>query len=401
MGNYHNLSEDIQKQIEYDRKNHISNPFAFSDENVVRKYGDHDTATLWRPAFVRDIEKILHNPYYARYSDKTQVFSLCKNDDITRRSQHVQLVSRIARNIGSLLGLNTDLIEAISLSHDIGHTPFGHAGERKLNEINLAKQGRSFNHNIQSARVFTTIYPVNLSLQTLDGIICHNGELELRQYKPVYYDSFAEFENKMEETYVDKTAIDRLIPATLEGCVMRVSDIIAYIGKDRQDAEKLGIITDTASLGNDKIGYSNAEIINNIVVNIIEKSYGKDYLAMDEDFFEAFKKAKKDNYNYIYKKDGMEDIFHEQIYPMIEEVYDKLLSDIKNTNRDSVIYKHHIDYINQLTRYYPDRVSYEEESPYDIVTDFIASMTDDYFIDLHSYLFPKSKYHVEYKGYFE
>lgn len=401
MGNYHNLSEDIQKQIEYDRKNHISNPFAFSDENVVRKYGNHDTATLWRPAFVRDIEKILHNPYYARYSDKTQVFSLCKNDDITRRSQHVQLVSRIARNIGSLLGLNTDLIEAISLSHDIGHTPFGHAGERKLNEINMAKQGRSFNHNIQSARVFTTIYPVNLSLQTLDGIICHNGELELRQYKPVYYDSFAEFENKMEETYVDKTAIDRLIPATLEGCVMRVSDIIAYIGKDRQDAEKLGIITDTASLGNDKIGYSNAEIINNIVVNIIEKSYGKDYLAMDEDFFEAFKKAKKDNYNYIYKKDGMEDIFHEQIYPMIEEVYDKLLSDIKNTNRDSVIYKHHIDYINQLTRYYPDRVSYEEESPYDIVTDFIASMTDDYFIDLHSYLFPKSKYHVEYKGYFE
>ena len=401
MSNYHNLSKEIQEQIEYDRSHHITNPYAFSDANVIRKYPDHDVATLWRPAFVRDIEKILHNPYYARYSDKTQVFSLCKNDDITRRSQHVQQVSRIARNIGSLLGLNTDLIEAISLGHDIGHTPFGHAGERKLNEINLEKQGRTFNHNIQSARVFTKIYPVNLSLQTLDGIICHNGELELREYKPVYYDSFSEFEARLEETYINQSAIEKLIPSTLEGCVMRVSDIIAYLGKDRQDAQKLGIITNITELGNEKIGYSNAEIINNIIVNLVEKSYGKDYIAMDEDFFSAFKAGKKDNYNYIYKKDGMEDIFHEQIYPMIDEVYDKLLSDLKNSNHDSVIYKHHINYIKDLSKYYPERVNYEEESPYDIVTDYIASMTDDYFIDLHSYLFPGSKYHVEYKGYFD
>ena len=119
MSSYHNLSEEVQNRITEDRKNHVVNPYAFQDEDVLRRDMGHDKANLWRPAFVRDTEKIMHLPYYNRYADKTQVFSLYKNDDISRRSQHVQLVSRIARNIGSLLGLNVDLIEAISLGHDI------------------------------------------------------------------------------------------------------------------------------------------------------------------------------------------------------------------------------------------------------------------------------------------
>ena len=136
---------------------------------------NHDRANLWRPPFVRDIEKIMHLPYYNRYGDKTQVFSLYRNDDISRRAQHVQLVSRIARNIGNVLNLNQDLIEAISLGHDIGHAPFGHAGERILSALLRGETGRYFNHNVHSVRVLDVLGQRNISLQTLDGVLCHNG----------------------------------------------------------------------------------------------------------------------------------------------------------------------------------------------------------------------------------
>ena len=135
MLNYHELSKELQKEIIRDRQVGWKNPYACTDEQVIRKNRERDKASLWRPAFVRDVEKIIHSPYYNRYTDKTQVFSFFLNDDISRRSLHVQLVSRIARNIGKLLGLNCDLIEAVALGHDIGHTPFGHAGERYLDEL--------------------------------------------------------------------------------------------------------------------------------------------------------------------------------------------------------------------------------------------------------------------------
>jgi len=178
---YKNLNPEIQEQI---RKNSVDKFILF--DTAIRRNKDHDNANLWRPAFVRDTEKILHCPYYNRYGDKTQVFSLYKNDDITRRALHVQLVSRIARNIGRMLGLNTDLIEAIALGHDIGHTPFGHAGEKYLDLLSYANTGRHFLHNLQSVRVLDKIFNYNISLQTLDGILCHNGENELKIYNSVY-----------------------------------------------------------------------------------------------------------------------------------------------------------------------------------------------------------------------
>lgn len=114
---YNRIDEDLQQKIISNRESHWINPYAFKDEMAVRRNNDIDKANLWRPVFVRDVEKIMHLPYYNRYADKTQVFSFKNNDDITRRAQHVQLVSRIARNIGSVLGLNLDLIEAIALGH--------------------------------------------------------------------------------------------------------------------------------------------------------------------------------------------------------------------------------------------------------------------------------------------
>lgn len=399
MPHYNDLSKELQERILDDRKNHRDNPYAFLNEDVLRRNMSHDKNKLLRPAFVRDCEKIMHLPMYNRYADKTQVFSLYKNDDISRRSSHVQLVSRIARNIGSLLGLNTDLIESISLGHDIGHTPFGHAGERKLNELYFGSTGRYFNHNVHSVRVLDKIFPQNLSMQTLDGILCHNGEMELEKYMPRKYADFKIFDEKVEECYKDMDANRRLVPATLEACVMRISDIIAYLGKDRQDAQKLGLFEKEPDFFGGKIGNTNAEIINNMIVNIVENSYGKNYLKMDKDYFEAFSQRKKENYEMIYGNVKVGKVYEEEINPMMEEIYLRLLEDAKSHNKESVLYRHHIAYVKEMTGYYSD-ADYEENTPDDIVVDYIASMTDDYFVDLYKYLFPKGKHEVKYIGYF-
>ena len=401
MADYHLLSKELQERIKEDRRAYWQNPYAFSDEGIVRRDSSHDKANLWRPAFVRDIEKIMHVPYYNRYSDKTQVYSFYKNDDISRRALHVQLVARIARNIGNVLGLNGDLIEAISLGHDIGHTPFGHAGERILSNLYQEHTGRYFNHNVHSVRVLDGVIRRNISLQTLDGIICHNGELELQEYRPSDMSTFVEFDKKVESCYVDEGNISRLIPCTLEGCVMRICDIIAYLGKDRQDAERLRLLPKN-SFSAGAIGTSNSEIINNLIVNLIENSYGKPYLKMDIEYFEALRKAKKENYETIYNNDELNAMYDNQIRPMFSELYEELLRQAKSGDKNSIFYRHHIAYVAENNRYATksDQIPYEEQEPNQLVVDYLASMTDDYFIDLYHHLFPKGTHDVKYIGYF-
>ena len=231
---YRTLDPEVEAAIRADRKAGRRHPRAFDDADVVRREPKpHDEATLARPAFARDIEKILNVPAYNRYADKTQVFSFVENDDICRRGLHVQLVSRIARGIGSLLGLNCELIEAIALGHDVGHTPFGHAGERYLSQCYHARTGRFFNHNVHSVRVLDQLYRRNVSLQTLDGVLCHNGEFAQQVLRTGSTASFDELDALVEACTADEGAIGRLRPSTLEGCVVRVADMIAYVGKDR------------------------------------------------------------------------------------------------------------------------------------------------------------------------
>ena len=403
MADYHNLSKELQERIAEDRNRHVDNPYACKDSNIVRRENQHDIANIWRPAFVRDTEKIMHVPYYNRYSDKTQVFSLYKNDDISRRALHVQIVSRIARNIGNVLNLNQDLIEAISLGHDIGHTPFGHAGERILSALLQEHTERYFNHNVHSVRVLDQMVHRNISMQTLDGILCHNGELEQKEYWPSKLDSFAQFDKKTEECYLDQKVIGHLVPSTLEACVMRISDIIAYLGKDRQDAARIGMLEPQMVFEDSEIGTTNAEIINNLIVNIIENSYGKPYLQMDVAYFNALKKAKKENYAYIYGSKKIEKVFKENLEPMFVQVYAKLLADAKEKNKNSILYTQHFDIVRSNNQY--NRTFHMEEymdtEPNQIVVDYIASMTDDYFVDVYHELFPKGKYNVTYVGYFD
>jgi len=398
MLNYEKLSDELTAQIQSDRERNALLNVAFDETNVIRRDNERDKANIIRTAFIRDIDKIIHCPFYNRYADKTQVFSFYKNDDITRRGLHVQLVSRIARTIGKALGLNLDLIEAIALGHDIGHTPFGHAGEAFLDELLFEHTGRHFSHNIHSVRVLDKIFPYNISLQTLSGIAAHDGEMELSKYCPAPLDSFDEFDKQIEDCYIDKKNVRKLVPATLEGCVMRISDIIAYLGKDRQDAEKADILT-TDAYEDCAIGTYNAEIINNLIVNIVENSYGKPYIQLDAIHFEALKKAKADNYDLIYKNDTVRAEVQSTVRPMMRELYEKLLSDLQNENKSSPIFTQHIDYVNKA--HYKREMPYEQTEPNQIVVDYLASMTDDYFVDLYAYLFPESELKITYRGYFD
>ena len=401
MPKYEEVKKEIADQIERAKREHCYPGTAFPDSGAIRRRDvARDRGSVWRPTFVHDVDKIMHCPYYNRYSDKTQVFSLTKNDDITRRALHVQLVSRISRTIGAALHLNLDLIEAISLGHDIGHTPFGHTGEHYLDGLYNAYTGRHFYHNIHSVRVLDGIFPYNISLQTLNGIAAHNGEIECEEYHPVPLSSFDEFDKMIENCYQDPAAAKELMPCTLEGSVVRLADIIAYLGKDRQDAIIRAKLADESMFMDEEIGSINSEIINNLVVNVIESSYGKPYISLDAKHFKALSKSKMDNYARIYNRAAALAHLDTTVKPMMAEIYGQMLDDLKNGVKSSPIFTHHIDYVNAV--YYKKRkVPYENSEPNQIVVDYIASMTDNYFIELHNYLFPESDLKVEYAGYFD
>lgn len=408
---YKKLLPEVQEQIIEDRAKNNINPYRCNDEDCIRRNPDRDRENLWRPAFVRDTEKILHLPVYNRYADKTQVFSFYKNDDITRRALHVQLVSRIARSIGAVLGLNTDLIEAAALGHDIGHTPFGHAGERFLSELLHEETGLYFNHNVHSVRVLDTLFRRNVSLQTLDAILCHNGEFEMQEYRPRFIDRnapadsqnlFAAFDKAMDSCYREGgPAIKQLVPVTLEGCVVRICDMIAYLGKDRQDAVRAKLIDTSETFNSQEIGTANAMIINNLSVDIINNSYGKDYILLSPEYFNDLKTAKAENYRKIYMSPDVSQELDNLIKPMFRKVYFKLRDMLAAGKGTSVIEKHHLEFMRENTGWYEKGPApYEETDPDLIVTDFIASMTDDYFVDLYQFLFPDDPVTVEYRSYF-
>ena len=399
MPKYEKLSSSTTEAIRRARETGHYHDLAFPDSGVIRRRNlAKDTATIWRPTFVHDIDKIMHCPFYNRYTDKTQVFSLYKNDDITRRSLHVQLVSRISRTIGAALHLNLDLIEAIALGHDIGHPPFAHTGEAYLDELYHKHTGRHFFHNVHSIRVLDGIYPYNISLQTLGGILTHNGELLCEEYHPQPIADFAEFDRIIERCYTSQEFTQSLMPSTLEGIVVRISDVIAYLGKDRQDAMRAKM-ADENMFVNEVIGSINAEIINNLVVNLIENSYGKPYIKLDAAHFRALQKSKQDNYSMIYNNAAASAGLGKTIRPMMAEIYGQLLDDLRTGRQSSPIFRHHIDYVNAA--HYKREIPYESSEPNQIVVDFIASMTDSYFIELHGYLFPNSGLRVEYKSYFD
>ena len=348
--------------------------------------GEPSDVELVRPAFVRDVDRVLNNAFYNRCMDKTQVFPFYQNDDLTRRSFHLQLVSRISRKIASALRLNVALTEAIALAHDMGHTPFGHGGERMLHALYNRHTGRCFNHNVHGVRLLRDVATCNLSLQTYNGILCHCGEKAFECYEPYPCDTFPQLDEMMEHCYLTPGASQELRPSTLEGCVVRISDILAYLGKDRQDALTLGVLTrETYPTHGELVGQNNAQIIQNATANIIKNSIGRGYLAMDTEVFESMQRIKDENHELIYTSPQAHENLEVNIRPMMEQLYERFREDVKAGDESSYIFRHHINsWVMQFNEGYVDRWS-----PDDIVVDYIASMTDDYFIDLFNFLYPK------------
>ena len=329
-----------------------------------------------RPPFFRDIDRILHSQSYTRYIDKTQVYSYKENDHISKRMTHVQLVSKIARTIGRALRLNTDLIEAIALGHDIGHTPLGHAGEKMLNKLSLLNDKTYFAHNIHSVRDCMFIENngkgLNLTIQVLDGIMCHNGEILSEIYKP-QPKTKEEFLKQYEESFKDLKKSNKNRPMTLEGCVVRLSDIIAYIGRDIEDAITLGIFKreNLPTEITDVLGNNNKDIVNTIILDIIEHSLDKPYIKMSNEVFNALLKLKNFNTQTLYLN-SLSDNDYEYYYNEMNKLYRLYLKDIDTKNEESVIYEL---FINGQSNDYLNNTNKNQ-----IVKDFIAGMTDDFFM---------------------
>ncbi len=377
------------------------NIHATEDVQAIRRLPDlRTTDSLRRPAYLRDIEKIVHIPPYNRLAGKTQVFSFRDNDDFTRRGLHVQLVSRVARDIGRALGLNLDLIEAIALGHDIGHTPFGHAGERYLNDVYHKHTGGYFLHNVQSVRVLDVMYGRNLTLQTLDGIICHNGEFEQQKFRTSDLATFEEFDERVSGCWQEgHPAVKKMIPMTLEGCVVRISDIIAYVGKDRQDAIKAGLCTEDTfddGLG----GQYNSWALAAFTTDVIENSIGKNAIEMSEEGFCELRRAKRENFEKIYMHGEVNGVCSESIKNLFGMLYEHELDMLKQGDERSAIFKHHVKPIEEQLSFYDK--TYDWQDSLDLcVVDFISSMTDKYFMSMCSKLFAGSEDLFPYRGYFD
>ncbi len=386
------LFELENEQIDYlregfEKRQQAMAPQAARDLDAIYEKNQPLTNQLYiRSPYLSDVDRILNNPFFKRTFDKTQVFSLFKNDDLSRRGFHIQLVAQTAKKIGAALRLNTALIEAIGLGHDAGHTPFGHEGERFLNESYHARTGRYFNHNVHSVRALRNVAPCNLSLQTYNGILCHCGENNFSVYKPAECDSFDALNTLMEDCYTQDGYSSCLRPSTLEGCVVRICDILAYLGKDRQDAISAGYLDKDQYRFDSFLGTTNSEIIANSTINIIKNSIGKDCICMDEEVSDEIRRLKKSNFAAVYNYDSVTGSKLEKIiHPMMNEMYQRLLDDLKSGDESSTIFAHHINAWFIRLR----NTSYLDSTPQDdIVCDFIASMTDNYFVELYRKLFP-------------
>ncbi len=363
------MDEKIKEQMR--KHNEILTTYATKSEEAI--YLKPYTEDI-RPAFFRDIDKIIYSLAYIREQDKTQVFAGIEHDHISKRMIHVQLVSKIARTIGRALGLNEDLIEAGALAHDLGHVPFGHQGEKILNEISLKYKEGFFEHNIQSVRNLMVVenygQGLNISVQVLDAVMCHNGELALGKYEP-RSKTKEEFLKEYNNAYKEKNS--NLKPMTLEGCVVRVSDLIGYLGRDIDDAVRLKILKreDIPESITKVLGNNTKDIVNTCILDIIKNSYNKNYILLSEDVYNAIEALKKFNYENIYNKAMSEEYFLE-LKEKFKALFEKYLNDLNNNNENSLIIS---SYLNNMSLEYKTNNTKER-----IVIDYIAGMTDDFFL---------------------
>jgi dGTPase len=357
------------------RESAILSPLAAFSSSCSRRREEEELVKGYRQSFSLDVDRILHSLAYTRYIDKTQVFYLIQNDHITHRMLHVQLVSKIARTIGRFLGLNEDLIEAIALGHDIGHTPFGHDGERILSELCVKNGIGHFLHNIQSVQFLERVERKgkgwNLCLQTLDGILSHDGEIHERKLSPQRNKTFDILDAEILQKKNDPEK--NLIPMTLEGCVVRMADTISYVGRDIEDAIRLNLIkrSDIPKSCVRLLGDTNGTIVYHLVTDIIKNSFNQPFIVFSNEVSEQLYRLKSFNLELIYMNPKVK-VHLNTIRELFEMLFDRFLNDIETRNNESVIFTH---FLENMSHKYIDRHSSQE-----IVRDFLAGMTDQYFI---------------------
>ncbi|MBW2066422.1 MAG: HD domain-containing protein [Deltaproteobacteria bacterium] len=366
---------NLKLQLDESEVKNLS-PWACPSREAIRRRPEDTVEGGHRQNFSLDADRILHSLAYTRYIDKTQVFYLIKNDHITHRVLHVQLVSKIARTIGRLLRLNEDLIEAIALGHDIGHTPFGHDGESFLSDLTSQYGLGPFLHNVQGVRFLEDIERKgkgwNLSLQVLDGILCHDGEVHTQALTPKRNKDFEVFDSEIRQKEQDPS--HELVPMTMEGCVVRMADTISYVGRDIEDAIRLGLIgrSDIPDLCREVLGDTNGSIVYTLVEDLVSNSLEKPYVSFSLRVSEALRQLKEFNMERIYTSKQVKRQTP-KIRVMFKLLFEKYIRDMEAGDRESDIYREYLDGMSP---------EYEKNtSPAGIVRDFIAGMTDKYFLD--------------------
>lgn len=367
-----NLGIDSAIQAMTAKREALQSPLATISADAIRRHNRKPDDI--RTPYSRDADRIIHTRAYTRYIDKTQVFYLVENDHITHRVIHVQLVSKIARTIGRCLRLNEDLIEAIALGHDIGHTPYGHFGETCLSELCERYCIGKFCHNVQSVRFLDQIEDCDLTMQVLDGILCHNGEADDVKIVPRPCSGWAEFDRKVQDATDTKSPGS---PMTLEGCVVKFADTIAYIGRDLQDAREVGLIADDTRIPavcREVLGENNREIINTLIFDLLENSDTEEegcisYSRPVEDALISLRSFSRRN---IYDNPALCSE-REKVRAMYATLFINCLDDLAEERPDARI---STDFIKSG---YVSPAYLGSATPAELVRDFIAGMTDRYF----------------------
>jgi dGTPase len=327
-----------------------------------------------RSPYAIDVDRILHSKAYTRYIDKTQVFYLLKNDHVSHRVLHVQIVSRVARTLALKLGLDLDLVEAAALGHDLGHAPFGHDGEAYLAELCQESGLGLFVHAAMSLRVLEALEKggkgLGLTLAVLDAILCHDGESDYATLSPDASDpSFAELDRRLAVRTADPLAIVR--PMTREGCLVRLCDSISYVGRDLEDAIEIGLVSrgDVPEEIREVLGASNGTIVYRLVEDLLANCQG-DKVAFSPKVANALTSLKNFNRKNIYLNPRVK-----TEAPKIKRLYRILFEAFLSDFEKGPSLPAAVQFLSGLSDDYK-----RGASPAEKARDLIAGMTDEYFL---------------------
>ncbi len=334
--------------------------------------------SFWQP-YKEDVERIIHSKAFKRYSDKTQVVYLVDNDHLTHRGHHVQLVSSFARGVATLLDLNVNLVEAISLGHDVGHPPFGHEGEGYLSTLCIEYGLGAYSHASQSCRLFRVIEPLNLGFLVYDGFLCHDGGMRERLAKPWLDKGLKEHLEEIEMRTVEPEKDFQ--PASLEGCLVKMCDSVSYLAKDIEDALQLGIIT-RDDVPKTALGIHNDEILKKAAMDLVATSQKQSYIGFSEEVFASLKKLRAFNFERIYTFPKLK-LESQKIKSAYRQLFELLIDDHRKNGEKSNLHK---NFLHSRSSSY-----LEDTSDMRKIVDYMAGMTDRYFIStLEQFVIPQT-----------